>query len=443
MTKNLTRDVFTPTISAKLTFVERDEINDQLVDAITQPGKQVVIYGHSGSGKTTLLVNKLNQLYENYVISRCTEATTIEQLILDAFDQLDKYYTSEVATKTGWKIGLDIGASYNEIKGLLKGEYSSESSLKMQRVLPPQLTEQRLARFLGAAKCCWVLEDFHKVKTEHRRFVSQKMKLFKDTADEYPDVKIIAIGAVGSAREVIENDKEMNTRVEEIYVPLMNRNQLLEVIIKGEELLRIVIPAAVKNRIIDLSNGLGAVCHQLCLNMCMQNNIIQTQETPHIFSKEDLDRAVTKYINGQSETFKGAFENGIKIERAGGKYENGKIILKVLSSETTESLTHAEILIKIHEVDPTYPASNLTIYLKRLATAEKDEILRFDEKSGKYSFSNPFVKVYARMYLEEQQNNILGSTINVGNSNISIVNSKNVVTGSHISVGGDFKVGDG
>lgn len=102
--KFLTRDVFTPTISAKLTFVERDEINDQLVDAITQPGKQIIVYGHSGSGKTTLLVNKLNQLYENYVTTRCTESSTLEQIILDAFDQLDKYYTSEITKKQAGKL---------------------------------------------------------------------------------------------------------------------------------------------------------------------------------------------------------------------------------------------------------------------------------------------------------------------------------------------------
>ena len=49
-------DVFTPTTPAKFAFVERQALNDQLVDALRTPGKQVVVYGPSGSGKTTLLV---------------------------------------------------------------------------------------------------------------------------------------------------------------------------------------------------------------------------------------------------------------------------------------------------------------------------------------------------------------------------------------------------
>ena len=51
-----TRDVFTPTKPAILTFVEGEYLNAQLVDALRTPGKQLVVYGHSGSGKTTLLL---------------------------------------------------------------------------------------------------------------------------------------------------------------------------------------------------------------------------------------------------------------------------------------------------------------------------------------------------------------------------------------------------
>ena len=59
-----TTDVFTPSKPATITFVERDDLTEQLVNAIWTPGKQIVVYGHSGSGKTTLLLNKLQQTRE-------------------------------------------------------------------------------------------------------------------------------------------------------------------------------------------------------------------------------------------------------------------------------------------------------------------------------------------------------------------------------------------
>jgi hypothetical protein len=41
-------DVFTPTTPAKYAFVERQGLNDQLVEALMTPGKQVVVYGPRG-----------------------------------------------------------------------------------------------------------------------------------------------------------------------------------------------------------------------------------------------------------------------------------------------------------------------------------------------------------------------------------------------------------
>lgn len=64
MNNYLVKDVFTPTKPARITFIDRELINDRLVNALQMPGKQIIVYGHSGSGKTTLLLNKLNQLYE-------------------------------------------------------------------------------------------------------------------------------------------------------------------------------------------------------------------------------------------------------------------------------------------------------------------------------------------------------------------------------------------
>lgn len=41
--------VFTPTTTTRLAFVEREQLNTKLINALRTPGKQVVVYGHSGS----------------------------------------------------------------------------------------------------------------------------------------------------------------------------------------------------------------------------------------------------------------------------------------------------------------------------------------------------------------------------------------------------------
>ena len=103
-------DVFTPTTPARATFVERISSNEKLVDALRTPGKQVVVYGHTGSGKTTLLVNKLHQLYENHITTRCTSQMTFESIIFNAFDQLSPFVTTESVSKESRQFSSQISA---------------------------------------------------------------------------------------------------------------------------------------------------------------------------------------------------------------------------------------------------------------------------------------------------------------------------------------------
>jgi energy-coupling factor transporter ATP-binding protein EcfA2 len=199
--KTKTTDVFTPTTPARFTFVERQALNDQLVDALRTPGKQVVVYGPSGSGKTTLLVNKLQQLYPDHITSRCTAGTTFENLLLGAFDTLNVFYSSGASVKRSKSISVKLEHDYFTIKSAIEVASSLEEKVSVSRILPSQLTGQRLAELCGAAGCCWLLEDFHKVPTAEKSKLSQIMKVFVDSAADYPEVKIVAIGAVDSARQ--------------------------------------------------------------------------------------------------------------------------------------------------------------------------------------------------------------------------------------------------
>lgn len=179
------RDVFTPTKPARVAFVEREEINDRLVNALTTPGRQVVVYGHSGMGKTTLLVNKLTQLYERHITTRCMKGMKFEQLLLDAFDQLEPFYCSERVSAKKSTTGVDLGATYKAIQAKLSVTTAVEASEKQIRILPPQLTAQMLGRLLGAQSACWILEDFHKMDASEKQSLAQLMKVFMDLSDEY------------------------------------------------------------------------------------------------------------------------------------------------------------------------------------------------------------------------------------------------------------------
>jgi hypothetical protein len=397
-------DVFTPTRPAQLTFVERKSIQDKLVDALRTPGKQLVVYGQTGSGKSTLLVNKLHQLYEDHITTRCITGLSFEQIILDAFDQLNRYYTEEFTEKNQKKISSSIAGEYIAIKSKIDMELTAGRDTKEKRVVTPQLTPQRLAKFMGEAKFRWVIEDFHKIEVQEKHKLSQVMKVFMDMAFEYPEVKTIAIGAVGTAREVVQYDSEMRNRVSEISVPLMSDNEIIEILQKGSQLLNVGFSDSISRDIVRYSNGLASVAHQLCLNMCIYEDIQVTCDTKYDLTTSDLQQAIKRYLDEESDTIKDIFDRALRRRRRRGKFDNCRIILRALAkSDDNDGITRGDLMQIIRESEPKYPEGNLRIYLSSLVEDDRGAILRYDPASGLFSFNNPFHKVFAIVFFEQEE----------------------------------------
>jgi hypothetical protein len=230
----------------------------------------------AGGGKTTLLENKLYQTYERHVKSQCVAQTSFSELMLSAFDQLEPYFVAEDSAEHSHTVegGVELTtaiAKVADVRARLGAKSTNRTQQTTRRALPPQLNPTLLAQLLGAANACWVIEDLHKASKKTRRLVAQTMKLFMDAADSHPDVRIVMLGAVGSAREIVQLDSDMWNRVSEIEVDLMSPTEIREIIRLGEIRLNIEFPEDVKRQIVHYSNGLAAVCHQLCLNMCMEH----------------------------------------------------------------------------------------------------------------------------------------------------------------------------
>jgi len=209
------------------------------------------------------------QTYPAHITTRCSTATTYESLLLDAFDQLDPYYLQGTTTQKSRNISPALTAGFLNFKASLAAGLSEGSSQAETRVLPPQLTAQRLAEFLGFQGMCWVIEDFHKMLPSETVPFSQSLKIFCDVSANYPDVKTISIGATETARQVVEYDPEMRNRVSELLVPLMTHDELSEIIINGQDLLNIDM-----TRLINLLFAIQRV-FQVCATNLLSTHVLR------------------------------------------------------------------------------------------------------------------------------------------------------------------------
>lgn len=388
-----TGDIFTPATQATHTFVDRPAINSLLVDGIRTKGKQLIIFGHSGTGKTTLLYNKLLQTYDDFIFTRCTSDLTFEKIVLQAFDQLDKFFINSKISSSGRKINAAVSGDYKIIKASVGIDINNSKSEELNRFVPPQLTPQKLASFFGSTNCCWVVDDFHKIEENEKKKLAQYMKVFMDESVNFPYVKIIAIGAVGTAKEVLHLDRELNNRVSEIEVPFMNSDELLKIISLGEAKLNISITSEVKNKIVEFSTGLPAITHQLCLNLCLSKGLYETSYVHTTFDRDDFRFALSNYIITNSGYLHDRYERATEEQS-----EHHLPIFYHLLRCFIKSKKHNLKLKDVQKYfsDYKHPQSEgvLEYLLNLLIKDSKGRALDYDEPSKTWFIPDPFFRVY-------------------------------------------------
>lgn len=367
-------------------------------------GKQIVVYGQSGSGKTTLLENKLRQVYDNHIKTNCMSGMSYESVILDAFDQLEPYYISEITSSSKSTTGLQFGLKFKEIKSQLSFSQEDFNGSKSERLLPPQLTGSNLAMMIGESGCCWILEDFHKLEGIEKIKLAQLMKVFMDLSDTYPTLKIIAIGAMNTARQVVQSDREMRRRVSEIEVPLMSSAEIKMIVQNGCDLLNVDIDKKTIDDIAEHSNGVASICHQLCELMCDDASIHESLDEPdkyygdtfsYKFEYENLRFALNEYLEIESDTIKSSFEQAFRLT-------NSDVIIKTLADISVGSggVDYEKLYSIIDSWGEDLETEEVKDILQSLTTEQYGCLLYVCSSSGNYNFSDPFYKSFAKAYFK-------------------------------------------
>ena len=406
-------DVFTPTTPARLTFVNRSKIEKSLARALRLPGKQIIVFGPSGSGKTTLLKNMFENLNRPYISTPCNRNITLDNLKSELLRKLDVSVVEKIEKTEGDEIGGEVSGGFMGIGAKANSKLTGSNKSTIKTLGSESLSVGKLIEELGKRKLCWLIEDFHKIDESNKVDFSQLMKIFMDAADTYPEVKIIAIGAVNSAREVVSYESELNNRVAEIQVPLLLDTELESIINKGCDLLNIYFKEPVKNKIIGYSYGLPSVTHYLCYSSCEEMEVIKTQTIKGI--DEDIDEseeiqnvnirkeipdsalqeAINSYIFEKSDSYKQIYNKATKIVSK-RNYDNPiDIINAVLELRMKDGSTVQEIKSHIKRRYRTYRGNKLRQYLFELTNSNRGEILRYDKDSDRFSFSNPFIQAFA------------------------------------------------
>lgn len=384
-------EVFTSGSPADVNYIRRPKLENILLSNLKVKGRQIAVFGHSGSGKTTIVQKLLSEQKYSSIITPCSDDTTFDDLILSAFDELTPYYLESVSQSSSRKMLSSLQTEYSIVKGSIASEQTETIGSQLKRFLPIQLTPKKLSDFLGVAHCCWIIEDFHKLKSEERKKLANCLKVFVDQSVKYPDMKIICIGVVGSVHELLQYDTNLNTRVAEIEIPLLSDDENRMLVENGCNLLYIKMDSKMVNDIISYSNRIGSVAHQMCYDICYKNNILNTQKHKAFLPYEKFADALQSYIESQSDRLHFLYEGAIKADI-------GWYILRTLANTGWDKVSLDGIIKAVNQnhKHKRFLESQVVEKLQELSLPEVG-IVKFDQNADKYSLSSPFWGAFIKM----------------------------------------------
>lgn len=408
--------VYTPNSAAGISYVSRRELETTIESNLSMTGRPIILYGDSGSGKTTIIENLFGRLRMEPIKTSCESTSTFEHVMLAAFDCLNAFYTSGKKSISSNKVASNLQGEFKALSGLLSIEHKTTSEDVQERLLPPQLTPQRLAQLLGAIRGVWVIEDFHKVKESEKKRIADVIKIFIDQANDYPDVKIICVGAVDSPRKLLQQDSNLEGRVSDVHVPLLTDAEIKSMIIKGCKALNIKMEDSLIDKIVFYSGNLASVAHKMCYDICFRNGIKSTCWITKLIKDDKFSLAVKSYINDNSSRFKAIFD--MSTQDPIGWY-----IIKTVHIKRIE-VSYNQIRKGVNKNGRNYRDNAINSKLSQLISNDFG-VLRYNPLSKKYSIASPFWDAFLKMKLELDKSAIRKSYSNNANPNLHFVDQSN------------------
>lgn len=381
--KSHIREAFTPNspiLSIELFSGRKDEVS-KIIECLNTKGQHILLYGDRGVGKSSLakisclLLNSAGIANGKFYQKRCDSHDTFKSIVTSILNSVG--IDSDTITYESEKnIGFDKILCANK-----KSKTSKEGNAINS--LSPSWVVDRIKDINGIL----LIDEFDVIaKASEKKKIAEMIKLLSDCGSS---LTIFIVGIAETANILIGGHPSVSRCLKEIKLGRMNKDELNEIIKKGEERASIKFDPAVKKQIVALSSGYAYYTHLLALKAAEEAIACER----HNITKNDLRVAMQKAAGDAEGSLKQAYDNAVRSSR---KDEFKKIVIAAALCGDDE-FRAVELRTQYEKFTGKAIAQNeLNNYFAKLISRDDSCILK-RLGTGVYRFTDPRMPSYVRI----------------------------------------------
>lgn len=365
-------------------------LEQRVVDALSESGRQLALHGWTGVGKTSLLDHVCESQKIEYLPVECSG--TYEEIVQGALSKLDARVSTRIVEKSGSTSELKGGAPF--LVGRRRGSRSSEEHYETYSASPENLLVEALVQAEIRVLFLDNLEDLADGEDE-RRGICRLIKICSARSKELGATapKVVIAGPGDAVAELLLLDKPADRRTTQIEVPRMPPEEVEQILVRGEGKLDLVFDGECREKIVIHADGFPYYAHLYALHA----SLLTIRDGRETVGVADFYGALDEIIEACSSSLKEAYGRAIR----GREPPLRQAALSALARPEKIEVSMREAQEAFLELEPRYERIERVRFLGKMLKEFQElgvlEAAWQDDGTSAYRFRDPLMRVYVRL----------------------------------------------